>query len=514
MPMAFSYIRFSNLSSQQHGASLQRQTDMVGRWVLANPDYTLSGLSFEDLGKSGFDGTHLDNAFGRLLAAVESGDIPSGSKILVEAIDRAGRLEPMEMLPLLSQIVKAGVSLVTLDDGVTYDRASLKSNHLFLLVAKVQQAYQYSDSLSRRLKDAFQRKRDKAANGDGVTRRAAMWINKDGTLRDDLAPLVTQVFEDYAAGIGERRILSRIRSQHPELEKLSPSTLKRWLRNPTAVGRWGEIENVYPPVVSKELWYRVQKKLEEVYKPRATSSQYLLSGLVKCALCGKNYCVGNQKGPLTMLCVTRHRFGKTAAGCPNSRSIPYAVLDFVRLTTAHNALSRAVQSQHLTASEKREIEIEGELTELRRESSNAAELLVKYNMEPAILAIFDRVKSQIEVLEREKVMLHAEPPPATPMTMINIERELLKSDPIKLNSLLQTVGYMITCNDREISVNEPAFYLKEESTQYAYGGIDRKKNAYKIYVRGKLNHIPIPNERHRESIAEMVARAEASIAPH
>lgn len=488
--LAFSYVRFSSLK-QRHGDSLKRQTDMVANWLLANPEYKLSGeTSYQDLGKSGFSGAHLDNAFGRLLAAIENGAIPKGSAILIEQIDRAGRMEPMEMLPLLSRIVNAGVDLVTLDDGITYDRASVNSNHLFLLVAKVQQAHQYSDSLSRRLRAAYQTKRAKAAAGEGATRRMPLWI-RDGKLRDDIAPFVTQVFEDYAAGIGERRILGRLKGQHPDFETISPSTFRRWLRNPVAVGRWNDIEDVWPAVVSKELWFRVQKRLTDGVKPKAASSKYLLSGLVKCARCGKNYCVGGQKGALTMLCVSRHRFGSGAGGCTNKRSIPYAVFDFIRSQTAHAALVRASQSQNLTASEKRQIEIDGELIELRKQSSHAAEGLVRYGMVKEITDVLDRVTDQIDRLEKERVMLQAVPAPATLDDMIDVENDLLDDDIVKLNALLQGVGYEMVVDDRTIVVCEASVFSTLQSQTYRYIGADRVTGTYKVTANDEvLHHLP------------------------
>lgn len=102
MPTAFSYVRFSS-DQQKHGASLDRQRDMVAAWLRENPDHTLSDLRFEDLGVSGFKGDHLDNAFGRLLAAVKSGEIQPGDSILIEAIDRAGRLPPRHHVELVNQ---------------------------------------------------------------------------------------------------------------------------------------------------------------------------------------------------------------------------------------------------------------------------------------------------------------------------------------------------------------------------------------------------------------------------
>lgn len=504
--LAFSYVRFSSLK-QRHGDSLKRQKDMVARWLLQHPEYKLSEASYQDLGKSGYSGAHLDNAFGRLLAAVENGTIPKGSAILVEQIDRAGRMEPMEMLPLLSRIVNAGVDLVTLDDGITYDRASVNSNHLFLLVAKVQQAHQYSDSLSRRLKAAYQTKRDRAAAGEGATRRMPLWI-RNGKLRDDIAPYVTQVFEDFAAGIGERRILGRLKGQHPDFQTISPSTFRRWLRNPVAVGRWNDIEDVWPAVVSKELWFRVQKRLNESQGTRSASSKYLLSGLVKCARCGKNYCVGGQKGALSMLCVSRHRFGAGVGGCTNKRSIPYAVLDFIRSQTAHAALVRASQSQNLTANEKRQIEIEGELAELRKQSEHAAEGLLRYGMVKSITDVLDRVTAQIGQLEAERVLLQAAPATLTIDDMVSIEDDMIdEGDTVKLNALLQGVGYTMFVDDRIITVNEASVYSDANFQKYEYLGADRASGAYKLAINGE-RVADLPNLDSKVQKAEIDARLE------
>jgi hypothetical protein len=493
--LAFSYVRMSSLK-QRHGNSLKRQKDMVSKWLLAHPDYVQSGdENYHDIGKSGFKGRksgsggeHIDNAFGRLLAAIEDGTIPKGSAVLIEQIDRAGRMEPMEMLPLLSRIVNAGVDLVTLDDGITYDRQSANNNHLFLLVAKVQQSWQYSDALSRRLKAAYEAKREKAKAGGVATRRMPLWISKTGSektndlvikLRDDIAPFVTQVFEDYAAGLGERRILARLKGQHPDFEKISPSTFRRWLRNPVAVGHWNKIEDVWPAVVSKELWFRVQKRINDSSKPKVAWSKHLLAGIVKCARCGKNYCVGGKGAPM-MLCVTRHRFGDSVDGCTNSRSIPMTVLDYIRNQTAHAALIRAAKSQNLTASEKRQIEIDGELTELRKQESNAVALLVRYGDAVSINAELDKVISQIRKLELELALLKATPAPVTLGDMIDEEERLLDDDPVKLNALLQSVGYAMMVDDRTITVKEASIYNGLEQQVYRYLGANRVNGTYKL----------------------------------
>lgn len=507
MPTAYSYIRFSS-DQQQHGASLARQEDMVGKWLVVHPDYQRSTQRFEDLGISGYKGKHLDNAFGRLRAAVESGVIKAGDCVLIEAIDRAGRLAPSIMLNLLTEIVNAGVSLVSLDDGIVYDSNPANSNNLFLLVAKVQQAHQYSDALSRRVKDAYARKREKAAKGEFTERRTPLWLENTGTevrLVEGVAPFIVQIFQDYADGIGERRILARVRGQHPLLENLNPTTIKKWLKNPTAIGRWqpwpvdgveqAPIEDVYPAVISKELWYRVQKQLASGAKIKSASKVYLLSGLVKCGRCGKNFGVINTKvSPPAMLCMGRHRLGD--AGCSNSRSIPYHVLDYIRSQTMQSAMLRATASQKLTVGEKRQIEIEGELTELHKQSERLADSLAEFGMLPPIRAKLEQITGAIKALEQERAFLNVTPSQDTLSDMVDMENILMDDDPQRLNALLQGVGYSIVCDGPTITVDEEHLHSGGIRQEYEYKGSNRSTETYRVIENNLTeHHLDMPNSK-------------------
>nr|WP_294971548.1 recombinase family protein [uncultured Pseudomonas sp.] len=489
MPVAHSYIRFSS-AQQAQGDSKARQEKAIKAWRDANPSYELSDLKFEDLGVSGYSGDHLKNGFGKLQAAIEHGDIKAGDRIIIEAIDRAGRLPPAKMLEILLKIVNAGVTMETLDDGVIYDNDPRSSNNLFLLVAKVQQAHQYSDALSNRIKGVYERKREKAAKGGGVKRRTPVWLTKDGKLIDDVAPFIVQAFEDYAAGIGERRIHRRIFGQHPLLSKLSPGTIKKWFRNPTAIGRWGEIEDVYPAVVSKELYFRVQKRLEETYRKKPAAQKYLLTGLVFCGVCGNTMGVQSfgERSPSVMQCTKRIRLGEL--GCTNNRSIPYMLLDYIRSQTSHSALQRAVTSQRLTASEKRTIEIDGELKELHKQSESVASALVKFGMLPAIEAELEKIRDAIQALETEKATL----PTITAHLddVIEVENDFLDTDFMKLNALLQSVDYRIVCTGTTITVEEQSFGDGAERQTYVYQGVHRPTGTYRFLApSGDVWEMPV-----------------------
>jgi len=476
MPTAFSYSRFSSLK-QAHGDSLRRQTEMQADWLRAHPEYAPSTESFHDLGKSGWSGVHLENAFGRLLAAIKSGVIKKGDVILIEAIDRAGRLPPSIMLNIVTDIVNAGVLLVSLDDGITYDSDPHKSNNLFLLVAKVQQAYQYSDALSRRLTSVYEKKRQDAREGKGATLRGPMWLDK-GELDETLAPFIVQAFEDYADGLGERRIMSRIRGKHPKLENLSASTIKKWLRMPVAIGRWGDIENAFPAVISRELWYRCQKRLESGQRVKSASNFYVLTGLVKCGVCGKNFGVLKSKVSSTMMfCMTRHGLGPEL-GCANGRSIPLSVLEHIRNQTMYGALKRALSARSLTVSERRLLEIEGELAELATQEANAMKLYIRFGETPSLTSELERIKDSVRGLKDEQLTLRESPSAVKYDAIVGFSNEM--SDMPKMNAVLQDVGYRIVCNGRNITVNEPALNGEGSVQEFVYVGWSRSTDCYRL----------------------------------
>ncbi len=143
MNKAISYIRFSS-SIQKQGTSLKRQTDMVNEWLLANPKVNLSPLQYKDLGRSGFHGDHLKHQFGQMLQAIEAGLITDGDFILVEAIDRIGRLPTLQALNIISSICMKGVKIITLEDGNEYSEKAIADNAgiIYYLIGKIDKAHQ------------------------------------------------------------------------------------------------------------------------------------------------------------------------------------------------------------------------------------------------------------------------------------------------------------------------------------------------------------------------------------
>jgi DNA invertase Pin-like site-specific DNA recombinase len=504
MPSAIPYVRFSS-SKQQHGSSLDRQNEAIGKWLIAHQEFTLSGLKFEDLGHSGYSGKHLENGFGKLLAAVESQAIKAGDVVLIEAIDRAGRLPPDQMLHILTGITTAGVSLVSLDDGSVYDNNPHRANNLFLLVAKVQQAWQYSDALSRRITASYKARRTNAANGVAVKRSTPVWLDKDGALIPDLVPIVVQAFEDYAAGLGERRIHQRIKDQHPALAKLNPSTIKRWLTNTTAIGYWGDIPEANPAVVSKELFYRVQRVISSRGRKRSAPSQHYLTGIVKCGICGSNFVYkALSKSPHVMGCGRRARLGND--GCTNKTNWPVLLIDYVRCITYGTAVGRSLAQSTSTAAEKQRIELEGTVEATTKRISRLVALLATHDIPEVKTELKETVNQRTE-LQAQLAALVTAPASSDFNDALGWGEVFLDDDKLKLNAMLQSVGYTLTCTGNTLTTDEP-IYETPGPHSFVYKGYDRKKDSYVLTDGYEGHYFPLPRpERDAQEITDYLGTA-------
>lgn len=486
---AYSYIRFST-GKQLKGSSEERQQAMLDNWAEANPTFTLiRDLTFKDLGISGRSGKHLKNGFGKLLEAVEKGAIGVGDVVLVEAIDRAGRMEPGIMIGVLTDILNAGVALVTLDDGQKYTQEALRGGSLYILVGKIQAAFQFSETLSVRMKASYKSRMKLAVAGVTPKRRTPVWLTSKGELVPEIAPLVKQAFEDYAAGLGERRIFERIfeGNTNPLLSRMAPSTVKRWMTNRTALGEWQGIPNVYPAVVEPELFYRVQKRMEDKFQPRGAPTKHRYTGLVVCGECGKNFNTKffSASGQTSMECSSRARRG--SVGCSNNRSIPEPVIALVYMQSFSKGALKALQGQVLSASQKREVEIEGEIAELNKKISRATVAITELEDDSEeLIALFRSLKAKRKELETEKAGLTH-----SAVSVGDNLQGILKFnlDPAKANAMLQGVGYKIVCNQDGTVVSEFG--------TYKYEGWSRSEDVHKVLVpSGYVIKLPI----HREGV--------------
>ncbi|MDY7065678.1 hypothetical protein PsexTeo8_21230 [Pseudomonas extremaustralis] len=489
---AISYVRFSD-SRQKSGSSVERQESMIADWLRNHPDYDLCDLKFKDLGKSGFHGEHIEagGGFGELLVAITEGAIRSGDVVLVEAMDRAGRLAPLDMLTLvIGPILKAGVSIVTLDDQQEYTESSVGGTQVFLLLAKIQAAHEYSKTLSRRVTASYATRRKEAKKGVTPKRMTPVWLNSDGSIREDVAPWINTAFELYVSGLGKATIAKRMRDSGIEsLAKCSGPTVEGWLRNKAVLGKWETLEgtpehqiidDIYPAIIEASLFYRAQIHADRVrtQRPIKTASNFLV-GLVRCGSCGKNYIMQNKDGaPHSMRCRTRQNL----KGCENSYTVPKPVMDRIYSYTSPRAAQEAIAQQQLGVNEKEILIHEAELIAVAKKVENLALTVTQVGPMPELVTALRQAQSDRDAAERAVTLLRATVVlPATQGWRTQGEIWTLeKEDPQRLAAMLRTVGYSITVHaDGRITSTHA-------NETFRYTGVDRKADMYKLLNGDKL----------------------------
>ena len=149
------------------------------------------------------------------------------------------------------------------------------------------------------------------------------------------APIVKEIFESSRRGSGLKEICKELNGRG------STNRGRRWQKNIvhylltneayTGAAVWGvkskdekaqepvRVENAWPALVSRETFDLVQQGLHEraptVQRPARVGSQYLLSGLLRCGVCGKPYSAQGAKSGQFAYYVCASLFREGAGAC-------------------------------------------------------------------------------------------------------------------------------------------------------------------------------------------------------
>ena len=234
---AYSYSRMST-SQQLEGDSLRRQTQ--DSEVYANSHGLELVEKLEDIGLSAYTGKNVEaGALGDFLKAIKRGDIPNDSVLLIESLDRLSRQEPISAFSLFTEILKAGVSIVTLEDETEYTEPSLnKDFSKFLMsVAAMYRANEESELKSRRLKAAWENKRNQAETKK-LTAIGPAWLEANDKRTEfiqipERVKIVKEIFRRSIDGFGAGAIAAYLNghiSDHPPFSQPVPSNKARTSR--------------------------------------------------------------------------------------------------------------------------------------------------------------------------------------------------------------------------------------------------------------------------------------------
>jgi DNA invertase Pin-like site-specific DNA recombinase len=408
-PKAYSYLRMST-DEQRKGDSLRRQLDASKAYAEAHGLDLADEAQLQDIGVSAFKGKNVrDGALGRLLSAVEKGNVPRGSFLLVEALDRLSREEVRAALSRFLRIGEAGITIVTLMDGRVHRPDDNDVGGLMMSLMSMHNAHEESLKKSERVGAAWKNKRALAAKGKPMTRRCPGWLrmSPDRTHYEvvaERAEIVRRIFDDYVSGIGTHIITKRLNdagvSAFEGENGWHRSSVKKILVNKAAIGefqphvkREGQrvpegdpVPGYYPAIIDEALFYRAQDaRLERAARSgqgagrKGPTYSNLFTHLARCAYCKSPIIFENKgqgtKGGTYLVCdgVKRRR------GCKATRwRYPDFEASFLAFVTELDV--EAMINEGDEARKRRELEaevsaVQGELSSVGAQMQRTYDLL-------------------------------------------------------------------------------------------------------------------------------------------
>jgi hypothetical protein len=529
---AYSYVRISS-KAQIEGRGVARQIEKAREY--ADKHGLMLDDSLTDIGKSGFHGDHVKfGALGNFLKLVREGQIPVGSFLLVESLDRLSREDVLTAQAQFLHILQAGITVVTLIDGMEYHKDK-DFTQLIISLTYMSRANNESAEKSKRIKDAIMKRKQDALDGKPrYNHHLPGWLTQTrvGDSKDFVFGLnakskaIQRIFELSDQGIGCWSIARMLNSEGFAVLRESTNVDSKWKEaqvrllqgNEIVIGTYQPLQtidgkrvpfgqpvkNYYPAAVDEELFWRVQRNRT---KPKPVGRQgrklsNLFARITSCSGCGRIMRLsqgGTQKSRKYYLsCMQRTLVDGHTCG---NKFFPYAPLEEAILTFATDfyeaaAAEMQVPEQNKMKLEKQLSEATARLEQLEKQRKNTldmskedldhedkAELLA--NVRTYRSKIEDQ-KSYIKQIERELASTRDKRDELkTVMDQVMAERETWKTgtdDEVKQSraKVSQMLREFITTV--EVNVNE-------ETATVWIGGFT---SAYKFDRKGNLiGHVNI-----------------------
>jgi len=323
--LAISYARFSS-APQAKGDSLRRQIENAEQYAAANNLILDRTRCFQDLGVSAYDQSNVrKGALGLFLKAVENGQIPSGTTLIVESFDRLSRAKPLDALGVFTDILNAGLTIATLTTPPrTFSRDSISDNVFQLMEALLDMYRAHSESkrkselLEASWKDKLNRARE---HGALMSSRAPFWMSvkvnhdldrkhKDKWIPElipERAAIGVRIIELAEQGVGTSTIIRTLYNEGVQpwarSGKWVPSYVEHFLKSPALFGCIeldDEYFPLYPSLITRERFDRLQalRSARSTKKHQNRKGKHvtnLFSGLLKCGYCGESMTVAGYK---------------------------------------------------------------------------------------------------------------------------------------------------------------------------------------------------------------------------
>jgi site-specific DNA recombinase len=271
--------------------------------------------------------------FNEVIQMIQSGKADS---IICWKLDRLAR-----------NFLDGGLIMDMLQRGVIKEIRTSEAIHLpnetaFIMAMQFGMANQYSRDLSTNVKRGNRACLEK---GGWPNMAPFGYLNDKGNkaivIDEERAKYVVKAFELYATGKSFKEISDILYSEGLRTRsgtKVYRSHIHRFIDNPFYCGLMKRDGKLYPgnfqPIISKELFERVQQVLHNKNRPRTKTIFFPLRGFLKCANCGCALTASLKKGHQYYYCTN----GK--GGCEEHKS-------YMRSEYLHETVANLLESLHI-----------------------------------------------------------------------------------------------------------------------------------------------------------------------
>jgi DNA invertase Pin-like site-specific DNA recombinase len=418
MNTAYSYTRIST-PQQLEGHGLKRQTESTISYCSRHNLTLDTRLKLVDSGLSAYHGRNISvGMLGVFLVKVRSGEIQKGSSIIFESLDRLSRQDGLSALSVFSELISAGITVVTLMPEREYSQQSIKDNQFALveIVTTFIRANEESNIKSERVGKAWANKRKDIREGrkPKLTLKGPEWlewVNGKWRIRATRARVIRQIYQWALDGHGKAYITRRLNERRIVAfrgGKWETSSVGKLLHNRELIGECqphilkdgkreseGEpVLNLFPPVIDTVTFHAVQQRARSnPIKGGPPSLANLFTGKMSCGLCGGSMVYVN-KGKSWQYLVCSN--AQAHAGC-EKHSVHYAHFESSVLQALHEIDMSAVLSKS---------NIDTKAKDIRKSIDAAKSQIVTHSKKIRSLVLSDidvpEVKTQIIKLSTER----------------------------------------------------------------------------------------------------------------
>ncbi len=281
---AIAYVRVSSKEQEREGFSIPAQKKLLSEYAFKN---NLSVRKvFEESETAKVKGR---KQFSKMVDFLR--DNPEIKILLVEKTDRLYR-NFHDYVELDFESLGVTIHLVKENEVLSKDS---KSHEKFIHGIKMLMAKNYIDSLSEEVKKGMN---EKACQGLWPSCAPTGYMNKldDKTIipHPDESLMIRKLFKWASTGqyslqkLSKKVYFSGMRGRRGG--KIAKSTIAKILSNPLYYGDfvWKKVKykGKHEPIISKQLFDKVQIVLEKTQKPKVTKHNFTFGGILKCGHCG------------------------------------------------------------------------------------------------------------------------------------------------------------------------------------------------------------------------------------